>query len=262
MKNLTRQISDYMNANPNLVNNKRGYKELEEIYKNLSTGSLDVSKARSQFAGIRAEMQAMGLETETLGQRVRKLFGDHFNTALALAGLNALRLGMQQVLTAVRDVDSAMTELRKVYDASASDYAAFMDRAAESSQRLGTSLSDNIRATAEAVKLGYDIDEAENLAESALVYLNVGDGVENVDEASASLISTMKAFNIEAENSIGIIDQYNEVGNKFSIGSSDIGEALQRSASALEFGNNTLEESIGLITAGLTTQPLLLATME
>ena len=38
--------------------------------------------------------------------------------------------------------------------------------------------------------------------------------------------------------------------NKFSLGSSDIGEALTRSAAALEFGGNTLEESIGLITAG------------
>ena len=88
------------------------------------------------------------------------------------------------------------------------------------------------------------------MSDAAITYLTVGDNVGSVENASASLISTMKAFRIEAEDSMRIVDEFNTVGNEFSIGSADIGEALQRSASALEFGNNTLEESIGLITSG------------
>ena len=37
--------------------------------------------------------------------------------------------------------------------------------------------------------------------------------------------------------------------NKYALSATDIGEAMKRSASALETGNNTFEESIGLITA-------------
>ena len=262
LKNLSRQMSDYINANKNLINNREGYRQLTSLFDNVNTGKINSSNARKEFSAIRAEMNALGLESETLGQRISKLFGDHFNTAVALAGINALQLGLRQLVTAVRDVDAAMTEMRKVSDLSGSELDAFLNDAAARAQSIGTSLSDTIYAISDAVKLGYDVPEAEQLAESSMVYLNVGDDVGTIQDASASLISTMKAFNVEAENSMGIIDEFNEVGNKFSIGSADIGEALQRSASALEFGNNSLEESIGLITAGLTTQPLLLATME
>ena len=37
-------------------------------------------------------------------------------------------------------------------------------------------------------------------------------GITDINEASQSIISTMKAFNIEAEDSISIVDKFNEVG--------------------------------------------------
>lgn len=52
---------------------------------------------------------------------------------------------------------------------------------------------------------------------------------------------------------MGIVDQFNEVSNNFAISSGGIGEALLRSASALSTANNSLAESIALITAGNTT---------
>ena len=93
------------------------------------------------------------------------------------------------------------------------------------------------------------MDQASEMAESALVYKNVGDGIESAEAASESIISTMKGFGLEAENTMSIVDRFNEVGNRFSITSKGIGDALQRSAAALSAGGNTLDESIGLITA-------------
>lgn len=79
--------------------------------------------------------------------------------------------------------------------------------------------------------------------------MNVGDKIESMDEATQSIISTMKAFGIEASNAMSIIDKFNEVGNNYAISAAGIGEALQRSAAAMATGGNTLEESIGLIVA-------------
>lgn len=93
------------------------------------------------------------------------------------------------------------------------------------------------------------MDDAAALAEAALVYKNVGDGIDDVSVATESLISTIKAFGYEASDAMSIVDMFNEVGNNFAISSSGIGEALQRSASALAEAGNTLEESIGLVTA-------------
>ena len=83
------------------------------------------------------------------------------------------------------------------------------------------------------------------------MYKNVGDGINDVAQASESIISTMKAFNIEATDSMEIVDRFNEIGNNFAIDSVGIGEALQRSASALAEAGNSIDESIALVTAAM-----------
>ena len=87
------------------------------------------------------------------------------------------------------------------------------------------------------------------MAEAAIVYKNVGDGIESADDAANSIISTLKGFKMEASEAMAIVDRFNEVGNKFAITSKGIGEALRLSASALSEGGNSLDESISLITA-------------
>ena len=89
------------------------------------------------------------------------------------------------------------------------------------------------------------------MAESALVYTNVGDNVD-VETGSESIISPMKAFGIEANNTMSIVDKFNEVGNNFAITTAGIGDALQVSASAAAEAGNSLDETIALITAANT----------
>ena len=89
------------------------------------------------------------------------------------------------------------------------------------------------------------------MAESALVYTNVGDNVD-VETGSQSIISTMKALGVEANNTMSIVDKFNEVGNNFAITTKGIGDALQVSASAMAEAGNSLDETIALTTAANT----------
>ena len=177
------------------------------------------------------------------------VFSQFANMYLDLyAVISLLRQGVESV----REIDLAMTELKKVTDETADTYARFLDSASERAGKIGSTVKDFTTATSDFARLGYDINEAANLAEAALVYENVGDGFSSVEEASESVISTMKAFGIEANDAISIVDKFNEVGNNFAITSKGIGDALQRSASSLFEAGNTLDESIGLIT-GMNT---------
>ena len=156
---------------------------------------------------------------------------------------------LQQMVGAVIEVDTAMTELRKVTEESEITYSKFLETAVTRSKQLGATVADTVTASADFARLGYSLDEAAQLADAAIIYKNVGDGIEDITTASESIISTMKAFGVEAENSMLIVDKFNEVGNNFAISSKGIGDALIRSASALAAGNNTLDESIALVTA-------------
>lgn len=170
----------------------------------------------------------------------------------AFAGANVFYKAISEVRKGVgyvKEIDLALTELKKVTDETEASYRKFLNTAAGSAGEIGSTLSDYTEATANFARLGYTMEESANMAKTAIVYKNVADGLDSVEESTDSIISTMKAFGIESDDTMGIIDRFNEVGNNFAITSAGIGEALQRSASALYAGGNTIDESIALVTA-------------
>ena len=54
------------------------------------------------------------------------------------------------------------------------------------------------------------------MAEMAIVYKNVADGLDTVEQSTESIISTMKAYGIEANDTMSIIDKFNEVGKRIA----------------------------------------------
>ena len=156
---------------------------------------------------------------------------------------------IKKMITNVTELDTAMTELKKVTDETDETYGRFLDNAAEKAKSIGTTMTDFVNATASFARLGFGVEDASTLAEVATIYKNVGDGISTIDEASESIISTMQAFGVETSNVISIVDKFNNVGNNFAISSGGIGEAMLNSASAMHAANNTLDETIALITA-------------
>ena len=159
--------------------------------------------------------------------------------------VQALRTGVDYV----KEIDLAMTELKKVTDETDASYKQFLQDAAGTSSIIGSTIRDFTEATATFARLGYTLEESSSMAETAIIYKNVADGLDTVEESSESIISTMMAFGIEANDTMSIIDKFNAVGNNFAITSAGIGDALQRSASALFSAGNTIDESVALVTA-------------
>lgn len=56
------------------------------------------------------------------------------------------------------------------------------------------------------------------LGDAAVKYLNVSEYT-NIEDAAQSIVSTMQAFGIEAENVGDIVDKFNEIGNNYAISS-------------------------------------------
>lgn len=119
-------------------------------------------------------------------------------------------------------------------DATEAQYASFRDTISSTAKEIASTNKELLNSSADFLRLGYSLDQASDLAKNATLFVNVGDGVD-ITEAT--------------EDSIKIVDDYNQIGNRFALSASDIGEAMKRSASALETGNNSFEQSISLITA-------------
>ena len=123
-----------------------------------------------------------------------------------------IRNQIKKMIDHVKELDLAMTELKKVTNETDAEYDRFLTRATKRAKELGATLVDTVQATADYARLGYSIEQAEKLADASIVYQNVGDGISDITEASESIISTMKAFKIEADDAMSIVDRYNEIG--------------------------------------------------
>lgn len=174
-------------------------------------GFASVQEANRAFATFRMQCRSAGVEVESIGSKLERTFGARVRSALAGQGVYMIQTALRGIVQNAIDVDTAMTELKKVTDATDTEYAQFMDGASVRAQKLGATLKDVVSATADYARLGYDIPDATKLADSAILYLNVGDDVESMDQATKSLISTMQGFGIAADDSMTIVDKFNEV---------------------------------------------------
>lgn len=211
LNNLKSQISDYLRNTPKLQSNQTFYQQMLGLQHRAAQPDADFSALQNRFADLRAQIKALGLDTETLGHRLGRLFKDHVNTAIVMAGLHLIQSTFREIYQSVLDVDSAMTDLKKVSSATSQEYSKFLDTASSRAHDLGTTVSDVIDATSEFSRLGYNLQESTQLADAALMYKNVSEYT-NVTDAAQSIVSTMKAFDIEADNVQSIVDRYNEIG--------------------------------------------------
>lgn len=212
----------------------------------------ELDAIEQEFREIRVQAQLAGQTGVSFGHQLSGAFKSVLRyvsvSTIIYAAANAIR----QMYENVVEVNSQMTELKKVTNETDATYDKFLNNANKKAKELGTTVSDLVASTADFARLGYSMSDAEYLAEVANVYAVVGDEIESIDTATKSLISTMVAFKVDANDAMTIVDKFNEVGNKFAISSGGIGDALERSSASLAAANNTLDQSIALITAAHT----------
>lgn len=209
----------------------------------------DVTDLSARLSSLEVEASRCGATTETLGQKLSRLFKEHFQTAIAMAGVAMVKQGLREVYNNVVDIDTSMTNLKKVTNETESAYSSFLSSASSQARELGASISDVIDSTAEWSRLGYTLDESQELAKWSTVLSNIGDGIDSASDAASYLVSILKGFRMEADEVEHVVNVLNSVGNNEPISESGIAEALVRSASALSAAGNSFEESVSLISA-------------
>lgn len=237
---LTRQIEDLT----------RRYNELLAANRQkLSPGQIQTLGEMAEKAGrsmdvLKAKAEGSSYGIGMLENRLVYMF------SLATLVMRAVRQ-LKQMVSAVVELDSAMTQLRIVTNASAGDYAAYGHAVAQTAQDIGASIKDLIDSATVFARLGYTLAESSSLAKYTQMLSNVG----NIDVSSAqsALTAITKAFGINANEIESIMDEMVKVGNNFPISVSEIAEGMNNAGSALAAAGNTFEESVALLTAANTT---------
>lgn len=247
--NLKSQLMDYLEKFPK-VSSAMG-DSVRELQAALADPNAyqNIGKLKQQMAELRAQAKALGLESESLFDKFEKLFGQHLSTMITMAALHKMQDALRIVYQNVVEIDTAVTELRKVSEYAGKSLEEYMGRASEQAQKLGVSISDYVNSTADWKRLGYSDEDAENMATYSTLLKNVGDGIDDVNTSSSYLISTMQGFGLLADQAEDVVNKIDAVANTQPVTAKDLGEILTRSSAAMSAANNTLEETIALGTA-------------
>lgn len=229
-------------------------KEIAEIIKtqgyNLDACRKVKAKLTSQSKDFKTELASSSKEIRHIRQEA-ELLNTSLGRFIQFYGFGELFRGIKTAATSmfeqIKLVDSAMVELKKVTEETDYAYEKFLDGAADKAKTLGVTMSDYVDSVTEFARMGETFGDSQVLAESANIMQMVSENL-TAEQASQYLISTMKGFNLEAEKSMAIVDALNNVSNNFSITTDGLGEALKRSSASMASANNTLEETIALIT--------------
>lgn len=193
--------------------------------------------ARYVSTGMEAFLDSVGGKLQEVGRYI-----------LSFGSFYRIWGEIQKGVTYVREIDSALTELKKVTDETDETYAQFLKTMSQTGAEVGATVKDLTNMAASWARLGYSIQEAGELARSTAVLLNVSEFTD-AETASEALISTMQAYGYAAEDSMHVVDVLNEVGNNFAVSSDGIATALQDSASSLMAAGNSLEQSVAMVAA-------------
>ena len=164
-------------------------------------------------------------------------------------GFNDLIRYGKEGVSIVRQLDTALTEMRKVSNESVQSLKKYQDTTFDTADAVGTTAKQIQNSTADWMRLGESMDTAAKSAKDANILLNVSE-FEGIDEATESLVSMSQAY--KDLDKMDIIDVLNNIGNNYSISTDGLATALKDSASALVTANNDLNEAVSLTTAGNT----------
>lgn len=228
------------------VNNLKSYKaQLESIIEAGSYSKSDLKKIISGIAGIdyRQSNAGTGFKSEVLS------IAQGVTAAEAIQGaFNKAKQVATEMVTAVRDINDALTQLTIVTGKSGSELDSFFQRAADSAYNMGHSVTEVLGSVETFTRLGYGLEDASTLADAATIMSNVADTT--VSASTTGLTSIIKGYGLEASDATRVSDVLAKVGKDYAISAEELMTALERGGAALNVANTSFEESVALAAAG------------
>ena len=230
-----------------------------ESLKSAGNAPLSSLKALEQeFKNITMAATRAGMTGKTFGDQLKGAFSSITTFVSATTIMYRSVSMLKDMAKNVHEVDTAMTELYRVTDLTSSQYDKLYQNMAKSAKEYGATLSTIIDSTASWVRLGFDADTSNKLAEITSMYQHVTDLDE--DTAVKNLVTAYKGFQDqlleltngdEAAAAEYIADIFDKLGNEFAVSAADVGNSLTKCASTLELAGNSIQESAAMAT-GIT----------
>ena len=245
------KIGEYLQKNSGMA--KEFKTQLKSLQKQLENDgpNANVKNLTDQFIRLQSQIREAGQEGRSFLDVLKdKAFYGFVGQLGTYFGLNDFVRYIGKGVNTVRELDTAMTEMRKVSDESVTSLKSFQKKSFNIANAVGTTAKQIQASTADWMRLGESLDDAKEAAKDANILLNVSE-FDNIEDATKSLVSMSPAY--KDLDKLTIVDKLNEVGNNYAISTDELASALQRSSATLSLMGNTIDEAAALVTTANAT---------
>lgn len=224
----------FLNDNPAISSSAKT--EMTGLISQLQTGinSFDASHVVQQLKDIaNAEKEAGntgGTFISMLTERFKSL-GAYLLTFVSFYRVIGV---FKDGINIIHELDDALTEMQKVSDESLSSLREYQKSTFDTANNIGTTAAQLQQSTADWMRLGEDLQQASQSAQTANVLFNVSE-FDNINDATTALVAMSAAYE-DAEKGIDkmdIVDRLNLIGNNYAIATDELATALQDGAATL-----------------------------
>lgn len=226
----------------------------QEFLASAASGDKDVSELANEFTRLESATLSAGGGVETFGEKLTSQFKSIAQSQAISKLINSVATQAKQLISTSAEIDKKMTDLQIVTKSTSREMSAQFDAAAKAAHNAGTAITDLIDSQTVYARLGYSMQESSALAEYTAMLSKVGDI--DVSDAQNAVTAIVKAFDVDASDVQSVMDMLVEVGNNFPISVSQLAEGMNNAGSMMKLAGNSIEETMGLLTAANTTVKL------
>lgn len=230
----------------------QGWQNIRDALSNGNLDSAGLQRLTEQFRNFRGEADAAGLTVSRFFQSMQSQLRMVLQRWISLYAVIGY---IRKMIDNVKELDNAMINLRRVTNETDAGYQRFLEDANKLARQMKTTTASLVEMSYQWSKLGFEMNEALELSKASTIFMRVADVGQ--DQALSNLITSLKAFRLEASQTMDVVDKLDKLNNEYAVSAAGLGEGLERSASAMAMSGNSLEETLAMLTgAGEIVQNL------
>jgi len=177
-----------------------------------------------------------------------------------IAGISLIEIGVQkivqtlhQAIANIKELDAIKTNIQMVSGTSDSDVNAMMSSYNAMAKSISSTTKEVAEAANEFLRMGESIETTNELIKSSQILSKTG--MIESSEAASYLISSLKGYQISAENSVDVVSKLTSVDLEAAVSAGGLAEAISKCSNIANNSGTSMDRLIGYTAAvGEVTQ--------
>lgn len=222
--------------------------KLENLNQQLSAGTFvgTENKANQMFVSLTNQIRKTGGESETLGQKIKQIFGEKLGPGIMGSAPMLARRALQQIYNNVVELDKAVVNLQISTSKNRNEAKNLIEKYSDLGRELGTTTSEVAKSADTWLRQGYSIADTNELVKQSTILSKLGQ-MESA-EASAALTGSLKGYQLAAKDAASVVDKLTAVDMKAAASAGDIAATMSECANSARIAGVDINTLIGYLT--------------